>query len=377
MVEGGVLPAYTVRLKYVDGYDPHDHFGNNTNLTQVSSSPNVWDATKVQNSTNMEGWIGVNGAIDENLLEVIAANTTGVTTMARMFQNCRALTSVPRFDTSSCTTTQYMFLACYQLTSSPLFDTSSVTNMEGMFESCISLTSVPLLSTASCTTMDIMFKNCYNVESGALALYQQASEQTTPPASHSGTFTDCGRDSVAGSAELSQIPQDWGGTYSPADPYNPLNLPAYTIRIRCVDGYDASSWWGCTTTRVSESPCIWDITKVVEPENWEFLMGTSDGIIEGILEIMGANSTGVTSMYCSMMNCVDLTSVALFDTSSVTDMSYMLSGCTKVQSGALALYQHASTQATPPTDYAGAFENCGTATETGRAELAQIPSDWK
>lgn len=165
---------------------------------------------------------------------------------------------------------------------------------------------------------------------------------------------------------------------APSGPdYNPLNLPAYTIRIRCVDGYDASSWWGCTTTRVSESPCIWDITKVQEPENWEFLIGTSDGIIEGILEIMGANSTGVTSMFCSMCNCVDLTSVALFDTSSVTDMSYMLSGCTKVQSGALALYKHASTQATPPTEHAGTFKNCGTATETGRAELAQIPADWK
>lgn len=83
-------------------------------------------------------------------------------------------------------------------------------------------------------------------------------------------------------------------------------------------------------------------------------MGTSDGYIEGILEIMGANTTGVTSMFCSMCNCVDLTSVALFDTSSVTDMSYMLSGCTKVQSGALALYQHASTQANPPTEHGGA-----------------------
>lgn len=371
-----VLPDYTVRLKYVDGYDPHNHFGSNTTLTQVSSTPNVWDATKVQNSTNMEGWIGVNSGIDENLLEVIAANTTGVTSMARMFQSCRTLTSVPRFDTSSCTTTQYMFLGCYHLASSPLFDTSSVTNMEGMFQSCLNLTAVPLLNTSSCTDMDDMFKNCYNVESGALALYQQASTQANVP-SHSETFSECSRDNVTGQAEIAQIPQDWGGTYAPADPYNPLNLPPYTIRIRCVDGYDASSWGGCTTTRVSESPCIWDITKVQDPQDWGFIMGTSDGRIEGILEIMGANTTGVTSMFCSMGNCVDLTSVALFDTSSVTDMTDMLSGCTKVQSGALALYQHASTQANPPTKHGGAFKNCGTATETGRAELAQIPSDWK
>jgi len=54
-----------------------------------------------------------------------------------------------------------------------------------------------------------MFYNCYKVESGALALYQQASTQATPPSSHSGTFSNCGRDTVTGAAELAQIPSNW------------------------------------------------------------------------------------------------------------------------------------------------------------------------
>jgi hypothetical protein len=54
-----------------------------------------------------------------------------------------------------------------------------------------------------------MFYNCYKVESGAYALYQQASTQTTPPSSHSNTFRNCGRDTTTGAAELAQIPSDW------------------------------------------------------------------------------------------------------------------------------------------------------------------------
>ena len=53
------------------------------------------------------------------------------------------------------------------------------------------------------------FYNCYSVQSGALALYQQASTQATPPTDHRNTFTDCGINTQTGSAELAQIPNDW------------------------------------------------------------------------------------------------------------------------------------------------------------------------
>jgi surface protein len=75
--------------------------------------------------------------------------------------------------------------------------------------------------------------------------------------------------------------------------------------------------------------------------------------------------------------CTSLTSIPLFNTSSVTNMSSMFDGCTNVQSGALALYQQASTQTTPPSTHDQTFQNCGSSTTTGAAELAQIPSDWK
>ena len=54
--------------------------------------------------------------------------------------------------------------------------------------------------------------SCLNVQSGALALYQQASSQTNPPSSHNNTFYNCGKFTTTGAAELAQIPSDWGGT---------------------------------------------------------------------------------------------------------------------------------------------------------------------
>ena len=218
-----VLPDYTIRLKYEEGFTPT--FSKGTGV-QVSSSPNIWDLT-YQNSDWSQLLIS-----HTSLLEVIDANSTGVSTVSNMFNNCTSLTSVPLFDTSSVTNMAAMFNRCSSLTSVPLFDISSVTNMADMFANCYSLTSVPLFNTSSATSMydmfgncssltsvplfdtssvtnmNYMFYNCPKVESGALALYQQASTQATVP-SHSRAFRNCGRDTVTGAAELAQIPSGW------------------------------------------------------------------------------------------------------------------------------------------------------------------------
>jgi surface protein len=173
------LPPYTIRLKYQDGVTPTFYHGGTG--VQVSSSPNIWDLT-YENSD----WLALLDS-HTNLLEVMSANTTGVSSMRYMLRSCSALTSVSLLDTSSCTSMEYMFAGCSSIESVPLFNTSSVTNMA------------------------YMFYNCYKVESGALALYQQASTQSIVP-SHNGTFRNCGRDTVTGAAELAQIPSSWGGT---------------------------------------------------------------------------------------------------------------------------------------------------------------------
>lgn len=201
----------------------------------ITKAANVWDWTK--SSTSFAGAFSNAFTDSDNLVSVIAAgDTSAVTDMTSMFVGCTSLTSVTLFDTSAVTNMSVMFQNCTSLTSVPLFNTPAVTNMNAMFENCISLTSVPLLDTSAVTNMRAMFlgctslasvplfdtsavtdmyrmfKNCSKVEGGALALYQQASTQSTPPSNHSSTFTNCGKDTVTGAEELAQIPASWGGT---------------------------------------------------------------------------------------------------------------------------------------------------------------------
>ena len=221
------LPPYTIRLKYKPGTTPTFSVGTGT---LVDAGENIWDLT-YENSS----WTQLLSTHDD-LLEVLGANSTGVTNMVGMFYHCEhlttvslfdtssvtsmrsmfnscySLTSVPLFDTSKVTDIGYMFIDCTSLTSIPLFDTSSVTDMGLMFYNCTSLTSIPLFDTSKVTDMIYMFIDCTNVESGALSLYQQASTQTNPPTSHTDTFKNCGLNTTTGAAELSLIPTSWGGT---------------------------------------------------------------------------------------------------------------------------------------------------------------------
>jgi surface protein len=252
-----VLPAGTVRVRTSDGNAPikYDILPEWTTsyetATLVEGTTDVYDVYK--SGTSFKNLLNHSA----NVVEVIAANTTGITDMHSMFFYCTSLTSVPLFDTSSVTdiagmfsectsltsvplfdtsnviymynmfagctslTTvplfdtsnvtfiNFMFSTCRSLTSVPLFDTSNATHMYDMFAGCTSLTSVPLFDTSSCEYIDRMFYDCPNVESGALALYQQASTQANPPSDHNQTFTDCGANTITGAAELAQIPSDW------------------------------------------------------------------------------------------------------------------------------------------------------------------------
>lgn len=159
------------------------------------------------NSTNVTNMCDMLGA-QQQLTDVALFDTSNVTEMQAMFDYCTALSSVPQFNTSSVTLMNSMFDGCMSLSSIPLLDTSNVTDMSQMCADCSSLSSIPLFNTTKVTNMDAAFAGCVNVQSGALALYQQASTQANVP-SHYATFGECGSNTVQGAAELAQIPSDW------------------------------------------------------------------------------------------------------------------------------------------------------------------------
>ena len=200
------LPANTVRVRTSDGKVPYkssDYPATYENATLVEGTSDVYDVYKSGTNFALLFYNSI------NVVEVLGANTTGVTNMSTMFAECSSLMSVSLFDTSSVEDMTNMFAYCSLLTSVPLFDTSRVTSMVGTFEECSSLTSVPLFNTSSVIYISSTFKNCTKVQSGALALYQQLSTQANPSSSHPQVFRNCGSDTTTGAAELAQIPDDW------------------------------------------------------------------------------------------------------------------------------------------------------------------------
>lgn len=171
----------------------------------------TWDYTVLDSYLN-DGFLfsGKFKDLNNKVSLIAVGDISGITNMEYMFYECSSLTSVPLFDTSNVTNMGSMFQTCTSLTTVPLFDTSNVTNMNSMFYKCSSLTTVPLFDTSNVTDMYAMFYDCSKVESGALALYQQANA-TGKVTSHDDTFTNCGKDTSTGLAELQQIPQSWGG----------------------------------------------------------------------------------------------------------------------------------------------------------------------
>ena len=224
------------------------------------------------------------------------------------------------------------------------------------------------------------------------------------------------------------------------DPYNPLNLPPFTLRVEFY-GTDASfdptqySWRAGTWTAAGGSAWDWTYQNAVWSDGTNSILRylnparqTYRSIPANMhCNILGGNTTGVTDMaflftsnryiesialfdtssvvnfsdFCAghsqgsilsaiplfntssavsaprMFNgCNSLITIPLFDTSSMTNVTNMFRYCLKVESGALALYNQMSTQATPPSAHSGAFTRCGSNTTTGAAELAQIPEDW-
>lgn len=89
------------------------------------------------------------------------------------------------------------------------------------------------------------------------------------------------------------------------------------------------------------------------------------------------DTSNVTSMYQMCLTCSSLKSIPLFNTNKVSNMDGTFESCYSVNNGALALYNQVSTQANPPTNHYSTFASCGRDSQTGSAELAQIPASWK
>ena len=158
------------------------------------------------------------------------------------------------------------------------------------------------------------------------------------------------------------------------DPDPTVNIPAYTIRIRLLNGGNPpSSQAGATVSQPfpSQFPNIYDYT--LNSSDWNHILAS----VSDSFEIVGINSTGISNMN----RMFDLSgglqgSIPLFDTSTAYDVENMFYECHNVTGGMYALYNQMANQTYPPANHSGCFSGCGDNTVEGQAELSQIPSEW-
>ena len=111
-------------------------------------------------------------------------DTANVTNMSNMFQNCSALTTIPKLDTSKVTTMYYMFRDCTNLTSIPQLDTSKVTDMTYMFKGCSKLTAIPAMDMSKVTKMDLMLFGCKSLTSVGIYGFRWSVDITSTALEH-------------------------------------------------------------------------------------------------------------------------------------------------------------------------------------------------
>lgn len=331
------LPPYTIRVRYrensSESWTPAIDYGT---ATRVSITPNVWDITYENSDWTDFLRVPSHGSYDAtHIIAVLGANSTGVTNMSNLFYGQTLLGNVaeggypiPLFDTSAVTNMSYMFYCAAPVTI-PTFDTHNVTDMSYMFLSS-SLREMPLIDTSNVTNMQGMFSGCYALNTDIPAL------DTRNVTDMSWMFNSC-----------------YNLPHAPS-----LNTSAVTTMKRML--------YGCSSLTAVPG---YDTSSVTDMR--EMLAGCGNLLTSPVFD-----TSNVTDMYHMYSECKKLRFVPLLNTSKVTNMNAMFYYCLKVERGALALYQQASSQQNPPTSHGMTFTSCGVSTTTGAAELAQIPSSW-
>ena len=161
-------------------------FGQMQNLTSITGLQNLNTSEVTDMSYMFEDCVGLTsldvshfdtqnvifmqamfaGCDHLNALDVSGFDTHNVRFMGNMFGYCTELASldVSNFDTQNVTSMYSMFERCEKLTALDLssFNTANVTEMQYMFEDCVGLTSLDLSSfnTANVRNMQRLFMNC-------------------------------------------------------------------------------------------------------------------------------------------------------------------------------------------------------------------------
>ena len=303
---------YEIRIS---GYMPNIALSNINDKIMVTSIDQL----------GIMGWTDLSNSFSDfsNMTSFKAGNTNTslVTNMEGMFENCYDLTGVDfnGINSSNVTGMQDMFRNCQSFSYfNETIDTSSVTDMTRMFSGCRTLTGVDLsnFDTSSVTSMHGMFDFCDQMD-----VLNVSGFDTSLVADMSFMFSDC-RDLL--DLDLSSF-----------NAASVIDMSSMFENCFLLTGLNVSNFGSSIVTGMSEmfSDCQNLISLDLSNFNTSYATDMSDMFyncndLTG-LDLSSFNTSSVSTMSQMFYNCNDLTGLYLssFNTSSVTTMSQMFYGC--------------------------------------------------
>ena len=294
----------------------------------------------------------------ENLSEIEGLerlNTSEVTNMEWMFAHCSSdvLYNLP-FDTKNVTTMRGMFAYCDMTNFSLYFNTSNVTDMSRMFFDCTKLEVLDLssLNTSKVTDMKSMFRNC-----GALkTIYVGAGWDRSRVSLDDSEDMFLGCSSIVGGAGTTYNPLGPDKAYAQVDQggANPGYL-TLNDQYAVYSSGDSMLMFYCDSNMGNRTGTVYYLNRIGGREAWR-LNGTNKLVkrvafdesfanvrptkigswfwqMENLEYIVGMeeslNTSEVTDLSNMFSGCSSLKNVDLsgFDTRNVTNMNYMFAGC--------------------------------------------------
>ena len=326
--------------------------------------------------TSTRGWFN-NQSYIESIQGIKNLNTSEVTDMSEMFYGCSSLTSLDlsNFNTSKVTDMSEMFSRCSGLTSLNLsnFNTFSVTDMRRMFSDCSGLTSLNLsnFNTSKVIDMRWMFQNCpglktiFNTNTWRCEKSQDMFEGCTQ-LKGAVKFDASKLDVTMANPEVGYFIDPYPRAYAVQSEDNKTLILYYDVN-RVLRNHEYSiinedndySVAKNASSRESITKVVFDASfKDFRPTTTRFWFCDLKALttIEGLENL---NTSAVTNMSWMFSGCSSLTSLNLsnLNTSEVTKMRMMFYGCSGLTSLNLS-----NLNTSKVTDMSEMFSGCSSLT---------------
>lgn len=250
-------------------------------------------------------------------LNLSSFNTSKVKQMGYMFQNCESLTALDlsRFNTENVKDYEYMFHSCKSLTALDLssFNSKEILNTSCMFTGCIALKTLDLSSfdTSKTTDMPSMFSGCSALET----IYASSAFTTENVTNDFSMFSNC--------TKLKNFNQSNSGkTHAHIGEGGYFTVAPAWVRFDAATG---TLTFQCSSAK-TDADTDYFLNEARDTPGWQ----TKSADIKTVVFKRNFRDTRPTTCLQWFFSCTNLTSIEGLEnlnTSDVTRMDYMFYKC--------------------------------------------------